>query len=72
MPRKYELTEAEALLAFEQIKSHRAALQNWICSAVEHGDDERARKLVKDLRMYENLYKKLNVESHREIDRLGA
>lgn len=66
--RKYELSAAEAALAFKQVSSHCEALKNWATSAVEGGKFEYAEKLVKELREYQRLYAKLNVESHKMID----
>jgi hypothetical protein len=68
MARKYELTETEALLAFNQVSSHCQSLKNWVAQQVEHGNFERAQELVKELRQYQEIYKKLNVEAHKFID----
>jgi hypothetical protein len=68
MPRKYELTEEEAAMAFRQVASHCETLKNWIVSAVEHNDDDRARQMAADLRNYQRLFAKLNVDAHRVID----
>jgi hypothetical protein len=72
MPRKYELTEQEAQMAFNQVQSHVAALKNWIASAVESNDHSYAKSLTIELRQYERLFAKLNVEAHRMIDRATA
>lgn len=70
MSRKYELSEAEAELAFTQIASHCEALKNWIVTAVESDDFERAKRLVSDYRKHQDLFRKLNVTAHREIDKI--
>jgi hypothetical protein len=66
--RSYELTQREAELAFAQIASHSQALKNWMASAVERGDFDKARELVIQLREHEALYAKLNVSAHKLID----
>lgn len=68
MPRKYELNEEEAMLAFRQVASHCETLKNWIVTAVEHDDGDRARQMAVDLRIHQRLFAKLNVEAHRTID----
>jgi hypothetical protein len=68
--RKYELTEAQATLVHTVVSSHCQALKNWMASAVEEGDTDRARRLVKELRQYEELFAKTNVEAHKFIDKL--
>lgn len=70
MTRKYELTEQQAELAFNTVRDHCHAIKNWIASAVENNDPDRAKDLVKQLREYEGLYKTLNVSAHRFIDAL--
>lgn len=72
MAREYGLTERQAALAFQQIDSHCKALHNWIASAVEKGDMERATMLVKQLREHQELYAVLNVEAHKFIDGFKA
>lgn len=68
MARKYELTESEAALVFEQISDHCQSLKNYITYAVEAGEFDRAQRIVLQLRAYQVLYAKLNVEAHRLID----
>jgi hypothetical protein len=68
--RCYQLSESEALLAFRQVSSHIQALKNYIATHVESSNMEGAQVLVKELREYEQLYGKLNVEAHKLIDRI--
>ena len=68
MARTYTLTETEAQMAFRQVKSHIAALHNWTATAVESGKFDYAATLVAELRDYQVLFAKLNVEAHRTID----
>lgn len=66
--REYRLTEKEATMAFRQVASHCAALKNWIVTAIEMLDYDKAQSLVAELREYQALYGKLNVEAHKFID----
>lgn len=63
---QYVLTEAEALLAFAQVRDHCEALKNWIASAVEQMDTAKAVNLVRELRDHQRLFARLNVPVHRE------
>jgi hypothetical protein len=67
--RTYTLTAEEALLLFSLVRNHNMTLKNWTASAVEDDDFERAKTLTKELRQYERLYSKLNVEVHQDLDR---
>jgi hypothetical protein len=45
---------------FKLVEDDCAAHKNWIASAVEAGDFERAQRLVKALRNVQNLFATLN------------
>lgn len=68
MTRKYQLTEDEARMAHQQVRSHCEALKNWIIRNLEHGDVTRANELTVELREYQALFAKLNVDAHAIID----
>lgn len=72
MARKYELNETHAKMCFDLVKDHCHAIKNWLASAVEHDQPERAQALVKQLRDYEELFKTLNVDAHKFIDGLKS
>lgn len=63
----YVLTRDEALATFELIKNRVATQKNWIASAVEAMNWDRAADLVRELRKLEKLYAKLNVEVHEQV-----
>ncbi len=64
MDRIYQLNSREAELAFKQVASHMQALKNWIASAVEEEQFPKAKRLVVELREYQALFAKLNVDAH--------
>jgi hypothetical protein len=68
--RTYELSEREAELVFDTVKDRTCSLKNWIAGAVERGDIENAKLMVIKLRTYEKIFAKMNVEAHREIDKI--
>jgi hypothetical protein len=40
----------------KQLEDHTFAIKNWIASAVEAGEFERAKELVKELRAYQEMF----------------
>ena len=66
--REYKLTEDEAALAFSVVSDHCKALHNWIASAVECNEIDRAKDLTRVLRSYQKIFAKLNVEAHKTLD----
>jgi hypothetical protein len=63
----FHMTEDQAMMIHAQVGSHMSALKNWIASAVEQGDLERAQHLVTDLRAYEKLYSAFNMPAKHDI-----
>ena len=54
------LSKSETQMLFNQVSDHCKALKNWIATAVESEEYDRARVLVTELREYQSLYSKLN------------
>lgn len=63
----FDMSEAHAVLIHGLVKSQMAALQNWICSAVNSNNIERARELVGQYNEAKELYAPFNVEAKRDI-----
>lgn len=61
------LGEHEMQLAFTTVAGHVQALKNWIVSAVEAEEFQRAKALTKELKEYRDLFAKLNVEAKKQI-----
>ena len=57
-----KLTNDEIKMCFAQIKSHTEALKNCIATAVELNEFDRAITITKELREYQVLYSKLNMQ----------
>jgi hypothetical protein len=55
-----KINKRESELLFQQVASHCQALKNWLATAVESEEFERATRLVIELREYQSLYSKLN------------
>ena len=73
--RKYELTQEEAELTHMVVAAHCEALKNHVATAVETGKIRYAEDLVYELRRYQTIFAKTNVEAHIQIDKcfqLGA
>ena len=68
MTSKYELTETEAELLFKLVKNECDSYKNWTITAVEENKFNYAQKLVCELREYQKLFSKLNIEAHRAIE----
>ena len=51
-----QISREQNRMVRQQIESHTAALKNWIASAVEQQDLQRATTLVGELRAYEAMY----------------
>ncbi len=64
----YNLTDADAEIVHGVLSSQLAATKNWVLSAVESGDIEKARKLTSEARKLRDLYATFNVSVHREIE----
>lgn len=56
----------QARAVHAQLSEHCAALKNWIASAVETDDIERAKGLVKELRFAQTIACKFNTAEIRE------
>lgn len=63
----FTMSEGKARLVHQVVDSHMQALKNWMASAVEAGDLERAQKLIAELREYEALYAAFNMTAKLEI-----
>lgn len=64
---KFIMTETKAEAIHALIASHNIALKNWIASAVERGELERAQELVAELRSHELLFAAFNMQAKRDI-----
>jgi hypothetical protein len=58
----FKMTRGQAKMIFSLIRSDVAAHKNWIMSAVETGDTERAQELTRTTRRLETLARAFNVE----------
>lgn len=63
----YTMSEADAQNIHVVVRSHCEALKNHIASNVESGNNDRALKLVKELRDYQRLFAAFNIEAKKEI-----
>lgn len=68
--RRYDLNRTDALTIHALLRSEIATHHNWIASAVERSEIERAQKLVKDMRNLQRIAAGLNVEAHDIIDKV--
>ena len=59
----FRMTEDQAILIHDTMRDTIAAHKNWIASAVESGDLERAQRLVRELRKREALAASFNVRA---------
>lgn len=64
---QFTMSDAQANNVHKLVASHCSALKNWIASAVESGDTERAKRMVDELRQHEALFAAFNVSSKYEI-----
>ncbi len=71
MARDYNMSEREAEMIHKLVDSHLKALKNWIASAVEDDRLESAKLMIVELRAYEKLFARTNVEAHRDQDKLS-
>lgn len=67
MARDYTFTADETAMLHELVSSHCKALHNWLASAVEAGNMDKAKLLLRELRAHEKLYGRTNVQSHVEV-----
>lgn len=56
----YRLNRDQSAKVHQQISSHCEALKNWMASAVEAGEQDRAKELVRELRQYQDLFAMFN------------
>lgn len=80
MARKYEFTQTEVANLHKLVDSEIKTYKNWIVSAVEAGNEQYgdtgltgfayAQKLTAELRNWQELFKKTNVEAHKSIDKM--
>lgn len=65
----FKMSFDQAVLIHQVVDSHTQTLKNWIASAVESGDIERANHLVAELREYQTLFAAFNLKSRQETSR---
>ena len=51
-----EITRKQNAMVRKQIEGHCKALKNWIASAVENNDFDRAKAMTIELRDHEDMY----------------
>jgi len=64
---QFTMSEEQARNVHKVVDSHSQALKNWIASAVESEDYERAHRMVDELRQYQALYAAFNLTARFEI-----
>lgn len=62
----FKLTVAEAEIIHDLVKDRIAAQHNWIATAVENGNTDKATAMVKELRDYQMLFATFNMKSKRD------
>jgi len=63
------MTEKYAELIHETISDRISTYKNWIASAVEDQDFDRAQKLTKTLREYQAIYAAFNMQAKNDYAR---
>jgi hypothetical protein len=63
----FKMNEDRAMLVHRVIADHTQAMKNWIASAVEHDDFERAKALAAELREYQALFAAFNMEGKHSV-----
>ena len=64
---KFTMSEKQARNVHSVVNSHCQALKNWIVTAVENDQHDRAKELTRELRQYQALYAAFNMTAKHEI-----
>ena len=63
----FNMTENQAMMIHNLVASHCKALKNWIATAVERNENDRAKDMVTELREHEALFAAFNMPAKHEI-----
>lgn len=63
----FTMSEAQARNVHAVVHSQCQALKNWIVTAVENDQPERAKEYTRELRQYQALYAAFNMTAKHEI-----
>lgn len=63
----FTMSEAQARNVHAVVHSQCQALKNWIVTAVENDQPERAKEYARELRQYQALYAAFNMTAKHEI-----
>lgn len=68
----FVMTLEQANMIHQLAASQIAAIKNWMVTAVERGDLERAQKLAVELRQYQSIFAAFNMSACEEIAKLSG
>lgn len=63
----FTMSETQARNIHNMARSHTQALKNWMATAVEAGNLDRAQELCRELRQHEEIFAAFNMQAKHEI-----